>query len=79
MVHLFGHWNHVSDKRAVHQLITYGLQYYATAIVRAEKARQSGTQSPPTEQLYSLDAIAAIVENVRKQQKQTKTPVESPP
>ena len=70
MVHLFGHWNKVSDKRTVHQLITYGLKYYATAILRAEEARQANAPPPKIRQL-PFDTIAAIVDKIKKQQKET--------
>jgi hypothetical protein len=70
MVRLFAHWNHVSNKKAAHLLITYGLQYYATAILRAEEARQSGLQPPEIRQL-PFDTIAAIVEKIKKEQKKT--------
>jgi hypothetical protein len=69
MVHLFGHWNNVSDKKAAHILITYGLQYYAVAILRAEKARQSGQKPQKHEPLYSFEAISNFISQIKKRDK----------
>jgi len=70
MVHLFADWNRISLKSAVHQLLTFGLNYYAITQLRLEQARQANEKPPEPTKLYSLDAISNYLTRIYKKRKE---------
>ena|SRR5208283_2410141 len=69
MVKLFAYWHHISTKSAAHQLIKFGLQYYAEAILKAERARQLGKEVPKPE-FFSYGAITNYIKTIKKKEKE---------
>ena len=69
MVRLFADWNKISLKSAVHQLLTFGLNYYAIAQLRLEQARQANEKPPEPTKLYSLDAISNYLTRIYQKRK----------
>lgn len=67
---LFANWNKLSIKMAVHQLLIFGLNYYAIAQLRLEQARQANEKPPEPRKLYSLDAISSYLTRIYDKRKE---------
>ena len=72
-VRMFADWNKLSMKSAAHQLLNFGLTYYAIAQLRLEQARQANEKTPtPTKlffQVKSLMSCLASIKNGRNPRK----------